>query len=458
MADGVVAELAAQARAAGRLGIDTEFMGEGRYRALLCLIQIAVADRRRRARRGPRPADRGVRSRAARARCWPIPTIQIVLHAGRQDVALLRREWSTELHGHLRHAGRRRLRRPARPARLRGAAARDARRAPRKSATLHALGHAAAERRAGRLRPRGRPAPARSSPTRSRTRCASAAGWTGRCEECRSLEDASDEREPETIFDRLPRVNSLDPSQRAVAYELVRWREDTARETTARSRACWPTRRWSRWPSAGRRRSSAWRQIRGLNESTLRRRGRAILEAVERGRERDAIPVDGDRPTPTDAKDAPLIALGEALVRARASRGRARLRAAGGARRPAADRHGGPHLRRGARRAHAAGLAARGRRRRAARAAAGPPLAARRARTDDRGHLLKQRYPSGHAPSAPGPAHLRIDAHRRRLRRREERQERRRPRRAGGDQHGQRRLGGGGDERQGRRPPARRSR
>ena len=42
MTTGVVAELAAQARAAGRLGIDTEFMGEGRYRALLCLVQIAV--------------------------------------------------------------------------------------------------------------------------------------------------------------------------------------------------------------------------------------------------------------------------------------------------------------------------------------------------------------------------------------------------------------------------------
>ena len=47
---------------------------------------------------------------------------------------------------------------------------------------------------------------------------------------------------------------------------------------------------------------------------------RAILEAVERGRERDADP--GRRRAParrTDAKDAPLIALGEALVRARAS-------------------------------------------------------------------------------------------------------------------------------------------
>ena len=114
-------------------------------------------------------------------------------------------------------------------------------------------------------------------------------------------------------------MNSLEPSQRAVAFELVRWREETARETDR------PV------PSvladaalvevAKRRPASLERlaQIRGLNESTLRRRGRAILEAVERGRERDPIPVDGDRPAPTDAKDAPLIALGEALVRARAS-------------------------------------------------------------------------------------------------------------------------------------------
>ena len=139
-------------------------------------------------------------------------------------------------------------------------------------------------------------------------------------------------------------MNSLEPSQRAVAFELVRWREETARETDR------PV------PSvladaalvevAKRRPASLERlaQIRGLNESTLRRRGRAILEAVERGRERDPIPVDGDRPSPTDAKDAPLIALGEALVRARRLGGGARLRAHRGARRPAADRHLGAHV------------------------------------------------------------------------------------------------------------------
>ncbi|MGH3610479.1 MAG: hypothetical protein ACRDRD_20680, partial [Pseudonocardiaceae bacterium] len=37
-----VARAAQAARAAGRLGIDTEFMSEGRYRALLCLVQVAV--------------------------------------------------------------------------------------------------------------------------------------------------------------------------------------------------------------------------------------------------------------------------------------------------------------------------------------------------------------------------------------------------------------------------------
>ena len=37
-----IASAAENARAAGRLGIDTEFMSEGRYRALLCLVQVVV--------------------------------------------------------------------------------------------------------------------------------------------------------------------------------------------------------------------------------------------------------------------------------------------------------------------------------------------------------------------------------------------------------------------------------
>ncbi|HWF74128.1 MAG TPA: ribonuclease D, partial [Solirubrobacteraceae bacterium] len=93
-----VAEIAAAARASGRLGIDTEFMSEGRYRALLCLVQVAVDDRA-----GGEPEivlvdtlqDVDV---TPLAELLADPSIEIVLHAGRQDVAILRRTWQTEIH------------------------------------------------------------------------------------------------------------------------------------------------------------------------------------------------------------------------------------------------------------------------------------------------------------------------------------------------------------------------
>src|SRR5271154_1339680 len=93
-------EVAARASAAGRMGIDTEFMGEGRYRPELFLIQVAtqldgdgdegdvtVLD----------PLEPGF-DPSPLAAVLADPAIEIVLHAGRQDVALLRRIWDTELH------------------------------------------------------------------------------------------------------------------------------------------------------------------------------------------------------------------------------------------------------------------------------------------------------------------------------------------------------------------------
>src|SRR6202049_3443303 len=86
------------AREAGRVGIDTEFMSEGRYRALLCLVQIVVDD--------PSAPD-GTRilvidtldkiDPTPIAELLADPAIEVVLHAGRQDVAILRRAWGTEL-------------------------------------------------------------------------------------------------------------------------------------------------------------------------------------------------------------------------------------------------------------------------------------------------------------------------------------------------------------------------
>ncbi|HEX3200376.1 MAG TPA: ribonuclease D, partial [Actinomycetes bacterium] len=91
--------LAAAARAAGRLGVDTEFMSEGRYRALLCLVGVVVPDEQGR----PRvelvdPLDEGL-DPTPLAEVLADPAVEVVLHAGRQDVALLRRVWRTEVRG-----------------------------------------------------------------------------------------------------------------------------------------------------------------------------------------------------------------------------------------------------------------------------------------------------------------------------------------------------------------------
>jgi ribonuclease D len=85
-------------RRTGRMGIDTEFMGEGRYRSLLCVVQIVVEN--------PDDPEDEVQVEVLDALDesldpTPIaeiladPEIEIVLHAARQDVALLRRTWST---------------------------------------------------------------------------------------------------------------------------------------------------------------------------------------------------------------------------------------------------------------------------------------------------------------------------------------------------------------------------
>src|ERR687888_182347 len=87
-------EIAERARADGRLALDTEFVSEGRYRPLLCLVQVAVAPR-------------GAGGKADVAVFDPIegfdpgplaevvsdPAIEVVVHAGGQDVAILRRQW-----------------------------------------------------------------------------------------------------------------------------------------------------------------------------------------------------------------------------------------------------------------------------------------------------------------------------------------------------------------------------
>jgi ribonuclease D len=59
-------------------------------------------------------------------------------------------------------------------------------------------------------------------------------------------------------------------------------------------------------------------QIRGLHPSGIKRRGRAILDAIAQGRQAEPIPREPGHER-FDPGDAPLISLAEALLRARAS-------------------------------------------------------------------------------------------------------------------------------------------
>ncbi|MBV9819421.1 MAG: ribonuclease D [Solirubrobacterales bacterium] len=318
-ADDIVAA-AEIARGAGRLGIDTEFMSEGRYRALLCLVQIAVED--------PRGGDGAGGPRillidaltdvdiSPLAALLCDPAVEIVLHAGRQDVAILRRAWSTAPNnifdtqlaagfaGASAQAGYGNLlgqvlgervgktasytRWDARPltAEQLGYAAED---------VAHLLGLADELQR--RLQTSGR------------------LGWAR--EECRRLESATDERDPETVWERLPRVGQLDPQARAVARELGAWRERTA---SAADRPVGSILADPALVELAKRKPAtiaALEQIRGLHPGTIKRRGPAILEAIGRGRDAPPIARDEARAR-SDPSDAPLIALAEALLRARA--------------------------------------------------------------------------------------------------------------------------------------------
>jgi ribonuclease D len=314
----VTRDLARLAREAGRLAIDTEFMSEGRYQALLCLAQVAVPDPS--SAEGARtevldPLGDGLDPRPVAA-VLADPGIEVVVHAGRQDVAILRRSWRTEIRnvfdtqvaaGFIGHGTQesyeslvRRLlgvslpkgegftrwnRRPLTKAQLEYARA-DA-------SSLLALGDAIEERlaQAGRL------------------------DWVR--EECRALEDASDERDPDRIYARLPRVARLRPRQRAVARELVAWREETARELDRPPGSVLPDHvlvEVARKEPATR---GSLEDVRGLPAATLHRRHRELLAAVARGRERPTPPAPSEPRFPTEAGDAPLVALGQALVRHR---------------------------------------------------------------------------------------------------------------------------------------------
>jgi ribonuclease D len=313
-----VAAAAELARRAGRFGIDTEFMSEGRYRALLCLVQIAVDD--------PEIGDGSrivlIDSIAGDVDVTPFaelisdPEAEIVLHAGRQDVAILRRAWSTQpvnifdtqisagFAGESAQSGYgnligsilgRRVGKTASYTRW------DAR-----PLTAEQLSYAA-EDVAHLLE--------LADQLKGRLAATSRLEWAS--EECRRLESATDERDPDTAWERLPRVSQLDPRSRAVAQELAAWRERTA---SAEDRPVGSVIADPPLVEIAKRQPrtvAEIEQIRGMHRGVVRRRGEGLLEAIARGREAPPIPRE-ERRGRSEPGDAPLIALAEALLRARA--------------------------------------------------------------------------------------------------------------------------------------------
>jgi ribonuclease D len=306
-----VIAIAERARSAGRLGLDTEFMPEGRYRPLLCLVQISAG------------GEVDVLDPLAGFDPAPLaavladPQVEVVVHAGRQDVAILRREWSIDFtnvfdtqvaagfagssaqagyNGLLHDVLRIRLPKTASFTRWDARPLTDEQLRYARGDVEHLMPLADEIRR--RLEERGRLEWAR--------------------EECHAIANATDERDPGEVWRRLPRVTGLDSRERAVARELAAWRELTAakedRPVGAVLRDPTVVELAKRQPE-GRRELS---QIRGINPDVIRRRGDDVIAAIARGRAAEPIRNDDSERLTTEAQDGPVIALAESLVRARA--------------------------------------------------------------------------------------------------------------------------------------------
>jgi ribonuclease D len=313
----VIAELADRAADGGRIAIDTEFVSERRYQALLCLVQVAVPDP---------SADGGVRTEvldplegepdfAPLARVLADPGVEVVMHAGRQDVAILRRTLDTEVRnifdtqlaagflGFGNQEGYESLVRKVLKVKLRGSEGFT--RWDRRPLTPQQLEYAADDARMllalgeeleRRLEERGRLEWAR--------------------EESRSLEDVSDERDAQRSYERLPRLGRLSEAARGVAFELTQWREEEARSADRAPGSVLPDQALVELARRTPRDKHGLEQIRGLPPQTLHRRADALLAAIERGRGSTPPPPPAEPPSREPA-DAPLVSLAQALVRHR---------------------------------------------------------------------------------------------------------------------------------------------
>ena len=314
----MTATLAQLATEHGRLAIDTEFVSERRYQAQLCLVQVAVPD----------PSAEGeVRTDVLDplgddppdpqplADALADPGVEVIVHAGRQDVAIMRRTWSTEVTrvfdtqvgagflGFGNQEGYESLVKRVLGVKLKGGegftrwdkrpltdrqlayAADDAR-------CLLALGSAVEHE----LSERGR------------------LEWA--LEECRAVEEFQDVRTPERAYEKLPKLGRLDDKGRAVARRLCAWRERVAEGMDRPPSYVIPDQALMELARRTPRDHGALENIRGLPQQTLHKRGRELVEEIQAGLGEEPPPPPPKSPK-RDSSEAPLVSLAQAVVRHR---------------------------------------------------------------------------------------------------------------------------------------------
>jgi ribonuclease D len=219
------------------------------------------------------------------------PAVEVVLHAGRQDVAIMRRTFDTEVHnifdtqvaagflGFGNQEGYESLVRKVLKVRLKGSEGFT--RWDKRPLTPQQLEYAADDARL-----------------------------------LLSLEEVRDERDATRSYERLPRLGRLSESARGVALELAEWREEEARGADRAPGSVLPDQALVELARRTPRDKHGLEQIRGLPPQTLHRRADALLAAIERGRGRTA-PQPPSEPVARDPSDAPLVSLAQALVRHR---------------------------------------------------------------------------------------------------------------------------------------------
>ncbi len=312
-------ELARAARECGRIALDTEFMGEGRYRTLLCLVQFAIPDGAEGTERieivDPLAEDLDASPLAA---VLSDPAVQVVVHAGRQDIALVRRRFGADV-------------RNVFDTQVAAGFAGMGAQSSYESLLAQTLGVRVAKS-ASFTRWDTRPLSAEqleyaredvlhllelAAELERRLDARGRLGWAR--EECEPLERSTDERDPEAIFARLPRVGGLSASARPIARELVNWREQAA---ARQDRPVQSILSDAALIELAKRKPSSrgeLERIRGLGAGGLRRRAEELLEVVRRGSTRAPDPPPKvQHPPASKSEDAPLVSLAEALLRARA--------------------------------------------------------------------------------------------------------------------------------------------